>query len=116
LLQLDTPGNFCHIPAIQSAFELAFRSYFKKRILVQYRGGREVQTDGVAVTATAGILQYFEDLNRAPNAEIEPKDFFELASYERERLTGGQKNIRISGDDFIAFIPADPGAAYIRQL
>jgi hypothetical protein len=27
--------------------------------LVQYRGGREVQT--------GGILEYFEDLNRAPN-------------------------------------------------
>jgi hypothetical protein len=29
---------------------------------------------------TGGILQYFEDLNRAPNKEIEPKDFFEIAS------------------------------------
>jgi len=23
-------------------------------------------------------IRYFEDLNRAPNAEIEPKDFFEM--------------------------------------
>jgi len=56
------------------------RSHLKKRILVQYQGGREFQTDGVAVTAIAGILQYFEDLNRAPNKEIGPKDIFETAS------------------------------------
>jgi len=37
------------------------------------QGGREVQTGGIPV--------YFEDLNRAPNAEIGPKDFFEMASY-----------------------------------
>jgi hypothetical protein len=27
-----------------------------------------------------GILLYFEDLNRAPNAEFGPKDFFEMGS------------------------------------
>jgi hypothetical protein len=59
------------------------RSHLKKRILVQYQGGREVYTDGVAVTAIAGIHQYFEDLNRAPNTEIEPKDFFEVASNKK---------------------------------
>ena len=48
------------------------RSYLKNWILVQYQGGREVQP--------GGILQYFEDLNRAPNTEIGPKDFFEMAS------------------------------------
>jgi hypothetical protein len=48
------------------------KSHLKKRILVQGRGGREVQT--------GGILQYFEDLNRAPHEEIGPKDFFETAS------------------------------------
>jgi len=65
------------------------RSYLKKRILVQYRGGREVQTDGVAVTAIAGILAYFEDLNRAPNPAEKggrPKDFFEMASSFYEPL------------------------------
>jgi hypothetical protein len=40
--------------------------------LVQIRGGREVQT--------GGILLYFEDLNRAPDKEIGPKDFFEMTS------------------------------------
>jgi hypothetical protein len=55
-----------------SARVLLFRSYLKKRILAQYQGGREVQP--------GGILQYFEDLNRAPNTEIGPKDFFELTS------------------------------------
>jgi hypothetical protein len=39
---------------------------------------------GVAVTAIAGIHGYFEDLNRAPNAEIGPKDFFEMASKRRK--------------------------------
>jgi len=43
--------------------------------LVQYRGGCEVQT--------GGILAYFEDLNRATNKEIGPKDFFEIASISR---------------------------------
>jgi len=36
------------------------------------QGGRDIQT--------GGILQYFEDLNSVPNAEIGPKDFFEIAS------------------------------------
>jgi len=43
--------------------------------LVQYQGGREVQT--------GGILKYFEDLNLAPNPAEKggkPKDFFEIAS------------------------------------
>jgi hypothetical protein len=48
------------------------RSCLKKWILVQGQGGREFQP--------GGILLYFEDLERAPNAEIEPKDFFEIAS------------------------------------
>jgi len=48
------------------------RSYLKKRILVQGQGGRYIRT--------GGILQYFEDLDLAPNAEIGPKDFFETAS------------------------------------
>ena len=43
---------------------MASRSNLKKRILVQYQGGREVQP--------GGIHQYFEDLNRAPNAETCP--------------------------------------------
>jgi hypothetical protein len=33
----------------------------------KFRGGSEFQTDGVAVTAPAGILQYFEDLERGTN-------------------------------------------------
>ncbi|CAD7844936.1 MAG: hypothetical protein [Olavius algarvensis Delta 4 endosymbiont] len=48
------------------------RSYLKKRILVQNQGGREFQP--------GGILEYFEDLNRAPNAAFGLKDFFEMAS------------------------------------
>jgi hypothetical protein len=47
-------------------------TYLKKRILVQNQGGRKVQP--------GGILEYFEDLNRAPNAEFGPKDFFEMCS------------------------------------
>jgi hypothetical protein len=48
------------------------RSYLKKLILVQDQGGREFQT--------GGILLYFEDLERTPNADIGPKNFFEIAS------------------------------------
>jgi len=51
------------------------RSYLKKRILVQGQGERYIRT--------GGILQYFEDLSLAPNAEIGPKDFFEIASIRR---------------------------------
>ena len=45
--------------------------YLKNMILAQGQGGREVPT--------GGILKYFEDCNRAPNAEIGPKDIFEIA-------------------------------------
>jgi hypothetical protein len=48
------------------------RSHLKKRTLVQGQGGRYIRT--------GGILQYLEDLNLTPNAEIGPKDFFEIAS------------------------------------
>jgi len=40
--------------------------------LAQGQGGCDIRT--------GGILQYFEDLNFAPNAEIGLKDFFEIAS------------------------------------
>ena len=52
------------------------RSHLKNRILVQGQGGAEVQP--------AGILKYSEELKRGPNAEIGPKDFFEMASNKRE--------------------------------
>ena len=48
------------------------RSHLKIRILVQGQGGNEFQP--------AGILMYVEELKRVPNAGIEPKDFFEIAS------------------------------------
>jgi hypothetical protein len=51
---------------------LGFRSHLKKRILVQDQGGVKFQP--------TGILKYVEDLKRRPNAEIGPKDFFEIAS------------------------------------
>jgi len=44
----------------------------QKKILVQGQGGTKLQP--------AGILEYVEDLERGPNAEIGPKDFFEIAS------------------------------------
>jgi len=56
---------------IERSYKL-FRSYLKKWILVQNQGGREVQP--------GGILEYFEDLNRAPNAECGLKDFFDMVS------------------------------------
>ena len=58
------------------------RSHLKKRILGQNRGGREDQT--------GGILQYFEDLSRAPNKEFGPKNFFEIASNMLDIVTAMQ--------------------------
>jgi len=48
------------------------RSGFETFNRVQGQGGREAQT--------RGILEYFEDLNRAPNAEIGPEGRFKTAS------------------------------------
>jgi len=55
------------------------RSHLKKRILVQYRGGREVQTGGPPQADR-------KDLNRVPNPAEKggrTKDFFEMASSPR---------------------------------
>ncbi len=51
------------------------RSYLKKRILIQGRGGHYVQT--------GGILLYLEDLIRWHNKEYGTEDFFEMASKSR---------------------------------
>ncbi len=48
------------------------RSHLKNRIFAEGQGGAKFQT--------AGILKYVEDLKRRPNAEIEPKDIFEITS------------------------------------
>ena len=48
------------------------RSVLKNRILAQGQGGRAFQP--------TGILLYFEELEREPNKEIEPKDIFKNAS------------------------------------
>ena len=45
-------------------------------MLVQDQGGTEFQP--------AGILKYVEDLKRGPNAEVGPKDFFEIVSNNPE--------------------------------
>ena len=39
--------------------------------------------------------RYFEDLNRASNAEIGPKDFFETASKD---IIAGQPHVRLLED------------------
>jgi len=65
-----------------------FRSHLKIKILVQdpplkpsgiKRRGR-VLTRPVKIPGHAGILKYVEDLKRGSNAEIGPKDYFEIAS------------------------------------
>ena len=58
-----------------------YRSYLKKRILVQNRGGAELYT--------GGIHQYFEDLRRGANKEFGPKDFFEIASNKLNQSGAG---------------------------
>jgi hypothetical protein len=52
---------------------IVIRTHLKNRILVQDRGGAELQT--------AGILLYVEDLKRGTNKEVGPKDIFEMGSY-----------------------------------
>jgi len=60
---------------------LFIRSHLKNRILVQGQGGGEFQP--------AGILKYVEDLKRKPNADIGPKDIFEIASTDfYQAMTG----------------------------
>ncbi len=51
------------------------RSHLKKRVLVEVQGGPELQP--------AGILKYSEELKQGTNTEIEPKNFFEIASSMR---------------------------------
>ena len=46
-------------------------SHLKIQILGQDQGGGELQA--------ADILQYFEDLEFGANADIGPKDYFEMA-------------------------------------
>jgi len=58
--------------AIRRLMHTLIRSHLKNRILVQDQGGAEFQP--------ADILKYFEDLKRGPNAEVGPKDIFEIAS------------------------------------
>ena len=60
---------------------LSDRSHLKNWILVQAQGGIALQP--------AGILKYVEDLERGPNTEIGPKDFFETASRNYGRLLRG---------------------------
>jgi hypothetical protein len=64
------------------------RSHLKKMILVQDKGGAELQP--------AGILKYVEDLKRGPNAEIGPKDFFETASNEFPGPVSGGQPFKVS--------------------
>jgi hypothetical protein len=49
--------------------------------LAQYQGGNAFQS--------AGILKYVEDLEQGPNAEIELKDFFEMASNQYRAFAAG---------------------------
>jgi hypothetical protein len=59
-----------HPPRRRLDYKLSLKTDFGSR-----HGRREVQP--------GGIPQYFEDLNRAPNTEIGPQKFFEIASIDR---------------------------------
>jgi hypothetical protein len=69
-------------------------SYLKNRILVQglpprtagQERGAEVQPPRLLTGSSTRILKYSEELKRGPNAEIGPKDIFEMASNKREGL------------------------------
>ena len=67
------------------------RSHLKKKILVQGQGGTKFQP--------AGILKYVEDLKRGPNAEIGPKDFFEIASKK------DSESLQVSRSEWLAVVP-----------
>ena len=67
------------------------RSHLKKEILVQGQGGTKLQP--------AGILKYVEDLKRGPNAEIGPKDFFEIASKK------DSESLQVSRSEWLAVVP-----------
>jgi len=56
------------------------RSHLKNRIFAEGQGGANFQTAGPAL---GGI----EDLKRRPNAEIEPKDIFEITSRRSKCMT-----------------------------
>jgi len=75
------------------------RSHPKKRILVKYLGGAEFQP--------AVIHQYFEDLKRGTNPAEKggrPKDFFEIASYNRLSVSRVHKKYEL-----------DPGLILVLQ-
>jgi len=57
------------------------RSHLKNRILVQGRGGTEVQP--------AGNLKYSGELKRGLHTKIGPKDFYEIASNDSGGLNSG---------------------------
>jgi hypothetical protein len=54
------------------------RRHLKIKILVQNQGGAEFKP--------AGILKYVEDLKEGSNAEVGPKDYFEIASNNLEKF------------------------------
>jgi len=68
--------NPCPIVYLEAISKLGF-SFEISRL----KAGQERETED----QPAGILKYVEDLRRGLNADIERKDFFEMAS----RLTGG---------------------------
>jgi hypothetical protein len=69
-----------------------YRSYLKIKILVQdpplkpsgiKRRGRVLTRRCPAGNALGCILKYVEDLKRGSNAEVGPKDYFEIASNKK---------------------------------
>jgi hypothetical protein len=54
---------------------VVIRSHLKNKILLQDQAGAGFQP--------ADMLKYFEDLNQGPNAEVGPKDIFEIASMKQ---------------------------------
>jgi hypothetical protein len=101
------------ISALRTIRVVVIRSHLKKKILVQDQGGVEFQP--------AGILKYVEDLKRRPNAEIGPKDFFEIAlssninAYERgvKQLTGC--GLRVPGGGLVVLKVIDMRCQWLED-
>jgi len=52
----------------------------------------------------AGILKYVEDVKREPNADIGPKDIFEIASSEKDLKQGDEIKTQVASDSRISKI------------
>ncbi len=76
----DSRFNLISAPFHLVVCQVFTRSHLKKRVLAQVQGGPELQP--------AGILKYSEELKQGTNTEIGSKNFFEIASNQKDQPSG----------------------------